>query len=451
MLDLVVDRHIICLPHFQLNSIIVMPSTFKIYQYILLLILWCAYASSYLLRKPFSLIKTNLVTDLDISLPMLGWLDMAMLLPYGVVSLTMGWVADKFGSRRVFGIGLVLGGLTSAALSQANNAITIAVLLFIVGSSQSLGWPSCSAILSMWFPASDLNYAFGIFGTSCFAGSVLSTYFAVYLLDSFHWRFVFIPCALIPGILGVLIILFAYPPKFYGLSIVDDRNSPLKNKSPEVPSKSLSFLEVMKLDVLPQVCLSILCCKCVRYAILLWLPMFLEHGLSYSTLSAGIGSTAFDIGGILGSVLNGFFVDYFFRSNNLYGTFVSGLLTCLFLGLFFISQDFSMIFHMVLLAIAGAFNSACDILLTGPIAADFGAKHNARVAISGVVNGVGSLGAVIQGPIVGWLSHMWGWMTIVPFLMMLNVVGALASLRAYKLQDSRNSYSKLGAKDNVEI
>ena len=412
------------------------------YQHALLVLLWLAYASSYLLRKPLALIKSDLVKDLALPINALGWLDVSLLLPYAGVSLTLGWVADVVGHRTVLGLGLVISGLCSVAIGWATNIYMICLLLFGTGASQALLWPAAGSILSRWFSPSDRNYAFGIFGTSCFAGSVLATYLAVYLRELSGWRGIFVPCSIIAICVGVLVLFFAHPPKTYNITIAgnDDADigfekvtlidSKQGSTSTEV-KKSLTFTGVMKLKLMPSICLSILCMKYVRYAFLLWLPYFLHEALNYSEVNAGMSSTVFDIGGVLGSLVNGFLVRHLFRLNNILGSAGTCFLTGIFMVLFFLSTDLSFFFHMTLLGLGGMFNCAGDILLTGPVAASIGNEHGAAAAVSGVINGMGSVGSVVQGPIVAWVGATLGWMAVIPLLTVVATLGGFASYRAY--------------------
>lgn len=49
---------------------------------------------------------------------------------------------------------------------------------------------------------------------------------------------------------------------------------------------------------------------------------------------------------------------------------------------------------------------------------------------AGLVNGAGSVGTVIEGPIIGLVAHQWGWMGVLLLMVVLSSLGALALLRA---------------------
>ena len=51
------------------------------------------------------------------------------------------------------------------------------------------------------------------------------------------------------------------------------------------------------------------CLKFVRYMMYMWLPLYLVDELSYTKMRAGMFSTIFDMGGIVGSPLLGLVLD----------------------------------------------------------------------------------------------------------------------------------------------
>ena len=59
----------------------------------------------------------------------------------------------------------------------------------------------------------------------------------------------------------------------------------------------------------PEVTMAGFCLKFARYALYMWLPLFLTEHLNYSLMDAGIISCAFDIGGAIGGPLIGYSID----------------------------------------------------------------------------------------------------------------------------------------------
>src|SRR5262245_49792420 len=74
---------------------------------------WLSYASYYLTRKHFSVVKKDVELELGISRSALGWIDTGYLVAYAVGQFIFGRVSDRVGARMV----LVLGMLATVACS----------------------------------------------------------------------------------------------------------------------------------------------------------------------------------------------------------------------------------------------------------------------------------------------------------------------------------------------
>lgn len=61
--------------------------------------------------------------------------------------------------------------------------------------------------------------------------------------------------------------------------------------------------------MLAEVAVGVFCLKAVRYCMYMWLPMYLLNQLQYSKGQAGMFSTMFEVGGVLGSAVIGIVLD----------------------------------------------------------------------------------------------------------------------------------------------
>lgn len=75
--------------------------------------------------------------------------------------------------------------------------------------------------------------------------------------------------------------------------------------------KTLNMRELWKIPMVPEVAVTVFCLKVVRYCMYMWLPMYLLQHLKYSKTNAGMFSTMFEIGGIIGSASIGYVLKRF--------------------------------------------------------------------------------------------------------------------------------------------
>jgi sugar phosphate permease len=79
------------------------------------------------------------------------------------------------------------------------------------------------------------------------------------------------------------------------------------------------------------------------------------------------------------------------------------------------------------LFLIGFLTYAPDSLISGTAAVDFGTKKGASTA-SGLINGFGSVGAIVGGTIPGFFQKQWGWQGIFNFLAAATLIAALVLL-----------------------
>jgi sugar phosphate permease len=186
----------------------------------------------------------------------------------------------------------------------------LASLLFFNGTFQATAWPNCVKALSSWYSDEHRASIFGLWpGTCIFAGGIMGTSLTVYLqyIYSPELEIVFIIPSLIVFVIGLLVFSTLRTPSELNIEI------PGKTQATEATSgenvEPLGVLDVCRLEKVPELLVAVICVKFVRYCLYMWLPMYLHEALKYSKSQAGMLSTTFEIGGVLGSALIGVFIN----------------------------------------------------------------------------------------------------------------------------------------------
>lgn len=402
-------------------------------QILIFLVGWFAYASTYFLRKPLGVVKADLEVELMFSKTQLGWLDTAFLLPYALMQMLLGPVGDKFGPRLTFGMCLLLSSLSMVSLGGWSNFFVFCVLLFLNGTAQAQCWPNCMKALGAWYPDKVRNSVFGMFGTCAFAGGIMGTALTVWLQTEYGWRSSFFLPSTIVGVMGILVLLSFHQPAEVGIE-VPGKDSPLANTS------GMKCMQLWKIPMLMEVAVAVFCLKTVRYCMYMWLPMYLLHQLHYSKAQAGMFSTTFEIGGVLGSAAIGFIIDRLFHGQSLLGTALSTALSGLSLLLFLLTGTWGIMFNSVFLFLAGAFNCGPDSILGGSVPAELGEMEgrNAAAATVGLVNGFGSIGTFLEGPIIGIIATVYGYSGMFYFMIIVSVIGSASVFRASVIKSRKS-------------
>ena len=154
--------------------------------------------------------------------------------------------------------------------------------------------------------------------------------------------------------------------------------------------------------------------KFLRYALDSWSPLALTEIFGLSEAHAGYVSTAFDWVGFVGVIFAGWASDKFFqgrRTQIIVGMTVGMTLAFLFLAT--IGQSSVWMFGIGL-SLCGFMLMGPDSLLSGVGAIDVGGRRQAVIA-AGIINGLGSIGPIIQEEVIGYLLDHHGYDEVFPY------------------------------------
>lgn len=357
---------------------------------------WLSYASLYLTRKNFSIVKSELHHSGGLSLTTLGNIDTAFLVVYALGQFVSGFIGDVIGARKIIGVGLLGSAIFSFVFPLNDAAVFFGLCFAINGLFQSTGWANSVKAIEPWFDEDSRGRLLAWWGTNQQTGSLLATILAASLLANFGWRFAFFIPAIAVFIMGV-VILFALddPPMSTRID---------KNERPD-------YKKMLASPVLWGISFSYFGLKLIRYSLLFWLPFYLQETLGIPTSAASYLSISFELGGILGSFVIGWIADRYFKTER--AKMMMPLFAMLAIVLYFY-RDYaaaSIFLNAIFIGLIGVFVFGPDALLSGACALDIGGK-NLSGSAAGFINGMGSLGAIAQGLITAYVTTRWGWSSL---------------------------------------
>jgi EmrB/QacA subfamily drug resistance transporter len=147
--------------------------------------------------------------DLGIGISELEWVVTAYALSFAVFLLTGGKLADRYGRRRVFLIGLTVFTLSSLACGLAGGAGLLIGARIVQGIGAALMMPATLSIISAVFPPRERGAAIGIWaGVSAMALAIGPLVGGV-LAEKANWNWIFyinVPVGLL-GIIAALVLV----------------------------------------------------------------------------------------------------------------------------------------------------------------------------------------------------------------------------------------------------
>ena len=127
----------------------------------------------------------------DASETKLSWVVNAYTIGVASLLLVSGWLADRYGRKKLFFGGLFIFCIASFAATlspSANFLITVRVFQAIGGAMQ---YPAGLALLLAAFPPSRIQTAIGIWGATGGLAAALGPTVGALLVDAFDWQAVF--------------------------------------------------------------------------------------------------------------------------------------------------------------------------------------------------------------------------------------------------------------------
>lgn len=388
---------------------------------------WASYFSLYFTRKNYSVAKSSLGMGTDD----LRAIDTAYLVAYCGGQFLNGFLADVIGPRRLLAIGM----LVSAALSFVfafGDAPALFVLAFgLNGLAQSAGWPANGKLMATWFSTKERGVIMGWWGTCYQFGGLAATWFATFLLVRYGWRAAFIGPALWVIAVAVAIWLF-----------VIDRPSALGYANPDGVAPTADAAErkrrrreawplVLKQPIIWFLGATYFSLKLTRYSLLFWLPYYLHTSLGYGKGAAGYLSMSFEIGGVVGVIASGIAADKLFGRRRIAVAACMTALLAAALGLYGEVAGQGMLVNFLAMMLVGALLFGPDALISGAVAQDVGGPHAAALAC-GMVNGIGSIGAILQGSLIAYVTTRYGWDGLFIAFQILAIMATLTLLPFFR-------------------
>ncbi|HEV2465392.1 MAG TPA: MFS transporter [Acidobacteriaceae bacterium] len=151
---------------------------------------------AFLDRTNISITGLQISKEYGISNQQLGWIFSAFLIGYAAFQVPAGWLATRFGPRRVLTLGVLSWCAATALTALLPMGITQAILLLIcirlvLGAGESVIYPAANQFVARWVPLKERGITNGLILAGVGAGSGLTPPLLTWLIVSYNWRVAF--------------------------------------------------------------------------------------------------------------------------------------------------------------------------------------------------------------------------------------------------------------------
>jgi MFS transporter, ACS family, glucarate transporter len=170
---------------------------------------------TYLDRLNLSIAGHFIQDEFSLSLKTMGWILSSFLLGYSLSQIPGGYLADRFGPRKVLITAISWWSVLTAATAIAPRlpvarwlgvAYSIALNRFLIGIGEAPSSPSYTKVVANWMGRTHRGFgsSFNLFGIGL--GGALTPVLITFIMRHWGWRTAFYSC----GLLGILVALLWY-------------------------------------------------------------------------------------------------------------------------------------------------------------------------------------------------------------------------------------------------
>jgi ACS family glucarate transporter-like MFS transporter len=170
---------------------------------------------TYLDRLNFSIAGQFIETEFSLSLKTMGWVLSSFLFGYSLTQIPGGFLADRFGPRKVLMVAISWWSLFTAATAIAPSlpttrwfgvAYSFVLIRVLIGIGEAPSSPSYTKVVANWMGRKrrGLGSSFNLFGIGL--GGALTPVLITFIMQHWGWRTAFYSC----GLLGFMVALAWY-------------------------------------------------------------------------------------------------------------------------------------------------------------------------------------------------------------------------------------------------
>jgi MFS family permease len=223
---------------------------------------------NYVDRGNLATVGPVLQDQLHLTSTELGSLFSAFFVTYVIGMVPGGWLADRYGAKRVLGAEAAIWSTATLLCGFANSFSSLLGLRFALGLGETATFPSISKIIAGRIERAHIGLANGVINCAYLVGPAVGTAAGGMLLAHFGWRAVFI-------VFGALSLLWLIP---WRRVVVSERVGPLTVATGATPG----FREILRQRSLWGAALGSFAGGYGYFAMLAWLPTYLVKGRGLS-------------------------------------------------------------------------------------------------------------------------------------------------------------------------
>jgi len=273
------------------------------------LILLCfMYAISYIDRTNISTALPHITEDFGFNETTAGLIVSAFALPYALLQVFGGTIAEKFGPRKALFVITVVWGVATLWTGFSVGFWTLFAARALLGLSEAAAFPAATQAMSRWIPRDRNGFAQGVVHSAARLGNALAPLLVAWVIGATgSWRWAFFATALLSIVWAIVWFVWFRdkPEDSAGIQQAElDELPPVETRAtrPPVPWRTLArqILPVTFVDF---------GYGWVLWVFLTWIPTFLSSTFGLPISQFALFTTLVLLAGVVGDTVGGMLSD----------------------------------------------------------------------------------------------------------------------------------------------
>ncbi|MEV2478982.1 MFS transporter [Paenibacillus larvae] len=238
--------------------------------YLLIFALMAGYSMVYMDKNLVSTAIIPLADEFNLTNSQTGLIMSLFFLGYSIMQIPSGWLADKFGAKKVLMTSLSLISLFSFFFGMGVSLIAFVMIRFFAGVGHAGYPPSCSKTIADHFPKEKRTFVQSLILSTSGIGGILAYTLGAQLIAS-NWKVGYFVLGMLFAV--AMLCVFLFVPNDYKVPVQ------LNNSAPK-----LKFTEIIMNRNVLVLFVALLLLNFLLYGNISWLPTYLK-----SQFGIGIG------------------------------------------------------------------------------------------------------------------------------------------------------------------
>ena len=260
--------------------------------------------------------------DLALSEKQLGWVFSAFSLGYALLQTPAGWLADRFGPRRVLAAIVTAWSAFTGLTAAANSFVSMLAVRFLFGAGEAGAFPGMSRAVFSWFPIGERGRVQAVNFSGSRVGAAATLPLISWLVVAAGWRPTFVVLMLVGFVwAAVWYLVFRDDPaqvKWLSESerryIAAGRSAPLANEA-SPPAETGFWKRLAASRTIWALCGQYFASNFVFYFALTWYFPQLKARYDLTGVQASLFAAAPLVCGAIGCWVSGWWIDGLYASH----------------------------------------------------------------------------------------------------------------------------------------